>query len=827
MQLYPPSAHNAFHGVGIVFPQHIDQAVTQIHEACKGFGTDEQTLIAVLGSKSPETRNLIQMRYKELYKKSLKDLVKSETSGNFGKLLRMISTPLPETEANILRDATKGMGTNESLLVQILSGRTNEEMNILKKTYFNLHGKDLAVMLSSELSGDFKKVIMALLQSSQLEYNPAFHNAAKAEADAVALYKSGQGRIGTQEEIFIGILVACPPEYLKMVDAVYVSKYNNNIAKAIDKEFSGDAKRSLNYLVKSVMDPYPTIAEVFEKTMKGFGTDETGLSTALVRYHSVLPHVKTAYKKLYNKELRDRIYGETSGDYRKLLLEIYDAPQDPPPTKAGAAPVGSAAAGAASAQSYAAAPAATGYPAPAAAQPHGQAPAAYPGQAPATAAYPGQDTLLNRSQDIQLNLNQATQLSRNQDTQLSRNQDTQRNRNQDTQPKRTQGILLLSLNLVTLRNSQDTLHNNRDILRSSRVTLRNNRATHLSNLVILRNSQDIHLRNSQATHLRNSQVIHRSSQATHLSRGMQRPLGILLRVNTHHKGNIRQRRDTLHKVNIHRRKGTLHRVSILPKANILGTRREATRDPREELEAALISSPTRICLLILQFPSSIRSKQKPPTRHYRSKMKTSTFLAITLVATALHSVASAAPFNMRGLQQGGGPNPFPQNGFPRNNLGGWQPQANVGSPWGNQNGGDAGFSPEAFPQNGQVLNEQLPGNNNGAAPVDGLEQATTTPPATEPATATETPQTDSEQPSGAAQPTIMVLLPDFLAPSHSGSGSMMVIAGSSSSKDTETGGSSDEKKDENVETSDAATGSLSTVATALVLLLVAFLSASS
>jgi hypothetical protein len=37
-------------------------------------------------------------------------------------------------------------------------------MNILKKTYFNLHGKDLAVTLSSELSGDFKKVIMALLQ---------------------------------------------------------------------------------------------------------------------------------------------------------------------------------------------------------------------------------------------------------------------------------------------------------------------------------------------------------------------------------------------------------------------------------------------------------------------------------------------------------------------------------------------------------------------------------------------------------------------------------------------------------------------------------------
>lgn len=37
-------------------------------------------------------------------------------------------------------------------------------MNILKKSYFSLFNKDLAVTLNSELSGDFKKVIMAMLQ---------------------------------------------------------------------------------------------------------------------------------------------------------------------------------------------------------------------------------------------------------------------------------------------------------------------------------------------------------------------------------------------------------------------------------------------------------------------------------------------------------------------------------------------------------------------------------------------------------------------------------------------------------------------------------------
>ncbi|GMF49202.1 unnamed protein product [Phytophthora fragariaefolia] len=357
LELYPASAHNAFHGAGIQYPHHIDEAVQQIHGACQGLGTDEMTLISVLGSKSPETRSLIALRYKELYRQPLKSLLKSETSGDFGRLLLMISTPLPETEAQVLRDATKGMGTTESLIVQILSGRTNEEMDILKRTYFDLVGKDLAVTLNSELSGDFRKVVMAMLQSSKGPYNPAVHNAAKAEEEAIALYKAGQGRLGTNEEVFIGILVKAPPEFLKMMDAVYVAKYNNNIAKAVDKEFSGDAKKSLNYLVRSTIDPYPAIAEVFEKTMKGFGTDETGLSTALVRYQSVLPHIKAAYKKLYHEELRDRISGETSGDYKRLLLEVFDAPQDLPRPKtvgpgAAASPSGHVAATGASPPAY-------------------------------------------------------------------------------------------------------------------------------------------------------------------------------------------------------------------------------------------------------------------------------------------------------------------------------------------------------------------------------------------------------------------------------------------------------------------------------------------
>lgn len=325
LNLYPPSAHIA-NGVKPTFPADVDAACQDIYKACKGLGTDEAKLVEVLGTKSPETRNLIALRYKDLFNKDLKTLVKSETSGDFGKLLAMIAVPLPELEADILRYATKGLGTSEEYLYPVLMGRTNVEMQILKTRFFEVYNKDLAVTMNGELSGDFKKAIMNALNCLMVDFDKQIHTPEKAEADADALYKAGQGRFGTDEDTFIGIISQCPPEHLRNVNAAYTKKYNNTLLKAVEKEFGGDARRALLFLIRMTLDPLDLLAEHFESTMKGLGTDEYGLSAAVVRYHCVLPQIKEAYKKKYQTELRDRIHGETSGDYRELLLSVFDAP---------------------------------------------------------------------------------------------------------------------------------------------------------------------------------------------------------------------------------------------------------------------------------------------------------------------------------------------------------------------------------------------------------------------------------------------------------------------------------------------------------------------
>eukprot|EP00644_Phytophthora_capsici_P009323 jgi/Phyca11/505418/fgenesh2_kg.PHYCAscaffold_13_\ len=237
----------------------------------------------------------------------------------------MLASPLQHVEAEILRKATKGVGTTEEWIYPVVMARSNVEIAMLKKTYRELYGDDLVNILRGELSGDLKKVIMTAMKGDLPSFDPALYTSSKAAADADALYKAGEGKWGTDEETFIRIVVSSPAEHLRNIDVAYSKKYKKtSILKAIKGEFKGDAQAALLYHVRMVFEPFEALADLFESTMKGLGTDEYGLSAAVVRYHILLPQIKVAYKKQYGKELSKRVRGDTSGEYRDLLLSIVD-----------------------------------------------------------------------------------------------------------------------------------------------------------------------------------------------------------------------------------------------------------------------------------------------------------------------------------------------------------------------------------------------------------------------------------------------------------------------------------------------------------------------
>ena len=73
--------------------------------------------------------------------------------------------PSPQEDAKALRNAMQGFGCNDKVLIDILSQRTNEDLQFLKNAYHSEFGRDLLEDIKSETGGDFERILCALIRT--------------------------------------------------------------------------------------------------------------------------------------------------------------------------------------------------------------------------------------------------------------------------------------------------------------------------------------------------------------------------------------------------------------------------------------------------------------------------------------------------------------------------------------------------------------------------------------------------------------------------------------------------------------------------------------
>jgi len=301
----------------------IDDICTEINEACKGWGKDSKRLIAAMGNTTGIERKKISIRFPEMFQKELEKLMKEECNNNdFGLAMKFLSNGPVEAECMMLKYAMDGFGCDKLLLHSILCGRSNEDMTLLKTTYYKLYTDDLVARVSSEVGGDLKQILVSALQAAEEDFNPDYHTEDKAVEDAEGIYKAGQGRWGTNESKMAKIVVLSPPKYLKMVNSVYAEKYGYTLFKAFEKEMGRLGGDAALFTLGMKLKPFETIASLFKEATKGIGTNETLLTCNMIRYQDILVNVATTHEKMYEKSLTKRVKDETSGEYKSILLTL-------------------------------------------------------------------------------------------------------------------------------------------------------------------------------------------------------------------------------------------------------------------------------------------------------------------------------------------------------------------------------------------------------------------------------------------------------------------------------------------------------------------------
>ncbi|CAF0755465.1 unnamed protein product [Rotaria sordida] len=296
-----------------------------LRKAMKGFGTDEKAIIDILGNRNTAQRLQIKAAFKNKLGRDLIADLKSETSGNFSKLLERLMMDPVELDCFELKQAVKGLGTDEETLIEILASRSNERLRAINETYQKMYSKALEKDVKSDTSGNFRRLLVSLMQGRRPETTEV--NVEQAKQDAQSLLDAGAAKFGTDESRFNVLFCDRSDPQLRAIFNEYAKLTGKSIEESVKSETSGDLQRGLLAIIRCVRSRPHFFAEQLRKSMKGAGTKESTLNRVVITRSEVdLVQIKAAFSRLFNRELERDVSSETSGDYKKLLLELLKDP---------------------------------------------------------------------------------------------------------------------------------------------------------------------------------------------------------------------------------------------------------------------------------------------------------------------------------------------------------------------------------------------------------------------------------------------------------------------------------------------------------------------
>ncbi|NXT38713.1 ANXA4 protein, partial [Pelecanoides urinatrix] len=277
-----------------------------------------------------------------------------------------------EQEAQALRKAMKGFGTDEDAIIEILTKLNVSQRQQVLITYKSSIGRDLIDDLKSELSGNFERVIVGMMTPTTMydvhELRRAVKGAGTDEGCLIEILASRTNeeirRINENYQLQYGctleedivsdtsstfrrVLMSLSTgnrdegtyvdDALAQQDAqvrsnllpcknffdVYRGIANKDITDSIKSEMSGDLEDALLAVVKCMRNKPAYFAERLYKSMKGLGTDDNTLIRVMVSRSEIdMLDIRREFLTMYGKSLYSFIKGDCSGDYRKVLLRL-------------------------------------------------------------------------------------------------------------------------------------------------------------------------------------------------------------------------------------------------------------------------------------------------------------------------------------------------------------------------------------------------------------------------------------------------------------------------------------------------------------------------
>jgi annexin A7/11 len=294
----------------------MSETLDQLEAAVKD--KNEEIIISITQNFTNEERVKLREDYKVNFGRDLLEDFSNNFKDEFLKtIIGVFQSPI-EYDVELLHKSLDKFISDKHIITEVICFRSQRRLKLIRAKYQEKYGKDLIEDIKNKTSGDYQKIILNLLEDNRSKNKePDLENCSKI---ADELYTAGEGKIGTDEDVFTNYFTTLSKEELLEVCKSYHRKHAKTMLDVLHNEFSGKEKKLLDNILYSLFAPSEYFARQINKAIKGFSTDNDKLIRCIITRYSIdMKRVKKYYKRIYQKELLDDVKNDVKGSYERIL----------------------------------------------------------------------------------------------------------------------------------------------------------------------------------------------------------------------------------------------------------------------------------------------------------------------------------------------------------------------------------------------------------------------------------------------------------------------------------------------------------------------------
>ena len=227
-----------------LFTDPIEYDCDSLRNAMSGLGTNEDTLIEIITSRSPENLKKIIEKYQQKYNRNLEQDIKKETHGTLQNILISLlkcnrSTNKSPNSGEIAKiaqeifDAGEGkFGKDSSVFNKYLTTLSPQELICLNQEYNYIAKHTILEAIEKEFIGNSKKAFKATVYATLLP----------SEYFATRVHDAIKG-LGTKDHLLMRVLITRDEIDMPQIKECYKKLYGSSMIEDIKNDISGKYRK--------------------------------------------------------------------------------------------------------------------------------------------------------------------------------------------------------------------------------------------------------------------------------------------------------------------------------------------------------------------------------------------------------------------------------------------------------------------------------------------------------------------------------------------------------------------------------------------------------